>query len=150
MEASEITKIFFICLAVAVFFLAVALFVIFLVSITGKKQKTESQTEHLSQNAENQMMKTDAEQTSDPSVGTSITREIRTREENTLPADDCTDAPAVKADDGKTEESEAVTRRFGESDAAGLDRSASVPAAEDVTFEVVAKVILCDTQEVIE
>ena len=96
------------------------------------------------------MMKTDAEQTSDPSVGTSITREIRTREEKTLPADDCTDAPAVKADDGKTEESEAVTRRFGESDAAGLDRSASVPAAEDVTFEVVAKVILCDTQEVIE
>lgn len=45
---------------------------------------------------------------------------------------------------------DAVTQRFGESETAVLVQSASVPPAEGVTFEVVKKVILCDTQEIVD
>lgn len=43
-----------------------------------------------------------------------------------------------------------VTQRFGDSETTVLVQSATVPAVEGVKFDIVKKVIVCDTQEIVE
>lgn len=110
--------------------------------------------------------------TPDQMNGSGITEEIKTPQENADPAEGSAETAALGADTAMTAPlgadaaqtavlgaepaqtavlgTDAVTQRFGESETAVLVQSASVPPAEGVTFEVVKKVILCDTQEIVD
>lgn len=48
------------------------------------------------------------------------------------------------------EEDELTTQRFGDLDEAAVVPSATIPAADGVRFDITKKMILCDTQEIIE
>ena len=110
--------------------------------------------------------------TPDQMNGSGITEEIKTPQENADPAEGSAETAALGADTAMTAPlgadaaqtavlgaepaqtavlgADAVTQRFGDSETAVLVQSASVPPAEGVTFEVVKKVILCDTQEIVD
>lgn len=110
--------------------------------------------------------------TPDQMNGSGITEEIKTPQENADPAEGLAETAALGADTAMTAPlgadaaqtavlgaepaqtavlgADAVTQRFGDSETAVLVQSASVPPAEGVTFEVVKKVILCDTQEIVD
>ena len=53
METNEIMRIFYICLALAVFFLLLILLAIFLLGLKGKKQKPDDKTTESNQPIEN-------------------------------------------------------------------------------------------------
>lgn len=92
--------------------------------------------------------------------GSGITEEIKVTQEIPKPADGSAETSALSADAAQTavlgaEKAQtavldAVTQRFGDSETAVLVQAASVPAAEGVSFEIIKKVILCDTQEIVE
>ena len=110
--------------------------------------------------------------TPDQMNGSGITEEIKTPQENADPAEGSAETAALGADTAMTAPlgadaaqtavlvaepaqtavlgADAVTQRFGESETAVLVQSASVPPAEGVTFEVIKKVIVCDTQEIVD
>ena len=110
--------------------------------------------------------------TPDQMNGSGITEEIKTPQEKADPAEGSAETAALGADTAMTAPlgadaaqtavlgaepaqtavlgADAVTQRFGDSETAVLVQSASVPPAEGVTFEVVKKVILCDTQEIVD
>ena len=104
--------------------------------------------------------------------GTGITEKIKNTQAIAKPVDGSSETTALGADAAQTVplgadtaqtavlgadaaqtsvlSADAVTQRFGDAETAVLVQSANVPAAEGVTFEVVKKVIVCDTQEIVE
>lgn len=63
---------------------------------------------------------------------------------------DAAQTAVLGEDPARTADLEAVTQRFGEAETAVLVQSASVPAVDGVRFEITKKMVVCDTQEIVE
>ena len=111
METNEIMRIFYICLALAVFFFLLILLAIFLLGLKEKKQKPDDKTTEPYQPIEN------AEK--QPEL-----------------------IPEQEADDAEIRSDESIVEQFAQSEPEAPTR--------EVRFEIVKKVIVCDTDEIIE
>ena len=111
METNEIMRIFYICLALAVFFFLLILLAIFLLGSKGKKRKPDDKTTEPYQPIEN------AEEQPEP-------------------------IPEQEANDAETRSDESIAEYSVQSEIES--------PTEEVRFEIVKKVIVCDTDEIIE
>ena len=165
METNETMKIgMYICLAIAVLFLVVAVLLIVVLGIRSKKrQNVDFEKESADSSTEKPEMQmignNDPQLMSDLPADTEITQEIRTKEDITkafdaapigVPVSDDVKTAECNAQPVKNVENDAVTQQFGDPGTNVVVSSESVPPAEGVRFEIVKQVILCDTQEIIE
>lgn len=162
METYESMRIgFYICLGIAVLFLVLSVLFFFKFDIPGilssrrgkKKEKTINAMEEKDApdtigdpDKQKAAVTKDAVTTPDRLSDSGKTERFDDAEAVTRPANASPKAEAPGSDGMKTAVPDGVTRRYGESGTAVP--SASIPAAENVRFEITKKVIVCDTEEI--
>lgn len=174
METYELFRIgFYVCLAFAALFLVLSILLFFMFDIrgilmtrTGKikaktvqpmqdagvtfgrmRQKNTKRNTSGNREREKLVVKKGVVLTPEQISGSGITEEFNKTGDNT--GSDASATAVLGANAAETSVLDSVTQRYGESETTVPLQSSTVQAAEGVRFEIVKKLILCDTQEVI-